>query len=305
MDRKLKPRERNGLIQLQEIRYLISACKRETGQALIIRLTRLRSHLEIPHDFYISEDFIMATRILDDGGLPDIANQRGCDFAHDLIADARALIHKWGSKDFDSDLLRGVQYKAFEPASKKRIIARKLEDGYPRKAHAYIGQGTLTNGQWWPLQICLIRDGAHGALESGISGARGGVAHSVVVSNSGYSNIDNGETVQYCGTASKTSIATPNTKMLLESHKQRTPVRLIRSGASKPALYLPTKGLRYDGLYDVTGYEVLDQATAMYRFTLSRQAGQPPIRHTGEGARPNKAELKAWQDIREEFGLRA
>ena len=58
------------------------------------------------------------------------------------------------------------------------------------------------------------------------------------------------------------------------------PVRLIRSDAGKPATYLPKKGLRYDGLYDVTAYTVLDAGTAMHRFTLTRQPGQPPIRHT-------------------------
>lgn len=306
MARKLQPEERDGLEQLQELRYHISRCKIETGRHLTSRLIRLRAYLtNVPHHSHIIEEYINATKILDDGGLPDVVSQRGYRFSHDLIADAQALIHKWGSKDFDYYLLRGVQHRSSKETGKKEIKSRKLEDNYPKKSHAYVGQGTLTNGQWWPLQICLIRDGVHGALESGIAGARGGVAHSVVLSNSGYGNIDNEDTVEYCGTASKSTTATSNTQMLLESVKQGTPVRLIRSGAGRAAPYLPKKGFRYDGLYDVTGYVVLDQATAMHRFTLRRQAGQPPIRHTGVGARPSDKELEVWASIRKEFGLPA
>ena len=306
LQKPLNSEQRNGLADLQQLRYAISRCNKETGEQLAARLRVIRSCLmKIAHNSQIKEDYIEATKILDDESLPSVANQRGCRYPDDLVADARALVHKLESRDFDTYLLRGVDIKSFEPAGEKRSISRKLEDNYPRQAHAYTGQGTLTNGQWWPLQICLIRDGAHGALESGISGTRGGVAHSVIVSNSGYSNIDNGETVEYCGTASKTSIPTPNTHMLLESCKQRTPVRLFRSGGGKAAPYLPSTGLRYDGLYDVTGYVVLDQATAMHRFTLIRQAGQSPIRHEGEGARPNESELEAWQSIRNNYGLAA
>ena len=303
LQKKIKPEQRDGWTHLQDLRYHISKCKDETGKQLETRLNSIRSFLmKVAQHLHISEDHIKAT---DDGGLKEVANQREFRYPDDLVADARALLRKWGSRNFDSYLLRGVDYKSFKSTEGRRIIARKLQDNYPRKAHAYIGQGTLTNGQWWPLQICLIRDGAHGALESGISGTRGGVAHSVIVSNSGYSNIDNGETVEYCGTASKSSTPTPNTQMLLESHKQGTPVRLIRSGGNKAVQYLPSKGLRYDGLYDVTGYVVLDQATAMHRFTLSRQAGQSPIRHTGDGVRPNESELEAWEDIRKGYGLSA
>ena len=42
------------------------------------------------------------------------------------------MTHKWGSKDFDSDLLRGVSYKTFEPVNKKRVLSRKIENAYPK-----------------------------------------------------------------------------------------------------------------------------------------------------------------------------
>ena len=36
------------------------------------------------------------------------------------------------------------------------------------------------------MQICVVRDGAHGTLESGISGEREGIVHSVIVSNANF-----------------------------------------------------------------------------------------------------------------------
>ena len=203
-------------------------------------------------------------------------------------------------------MFRGVEYKLFTPASGKPVKARSIEANYVFKAPSnYVGAGGLTNGQWWPMQICLVRDGGHGTLEGGISGERGGVAHSVIVSNAGYSNIDNGDVLEYCGTSGRNKTPTAYTKMLLESYGRGTPVRVIRSAAVKTTTYLPKKGLRFDGLYDVTTYVVLDENTAMHRFTLRRQPGQGPIRYAGDGARPNPRELAVYQLLRQNMGLTA
>ena len=116
---------------------------------------------------------------------------------------------------------------------------RNNEEGYQFKvSHEYVGQGQLANGQWWPLQICLMRNEAHGELEASISGQSNGVAYSVVLSDSGYANVDNGNNVEYCGTSSKTSTPSANTSMYLESTKRQVPVRLIRSAAAKQSGFL-------------------------------------------------------------------
>lgn len=45
-----------------------------------------------------------------------------------------------------------------------------------------VGNNGLTVGDWWPLRICALRDGAHGAMQAGIAGSSQTGAYSVVVS---------------------------------------------------------------------------------------------------------------------------
>ena len=270
-------------------------------------LDQLRARLnEIACYDYVSEALVRDSQLLEEVGLLAIINKNGFDFPADLCADAQAQYHRWVVGDFDSDLFRGIEYKKHTLANGHSRTSRNLEIGYKFKVSAgYVGQGNLTNGQWWPLQVCLLRDGAHGLMEGGISGIAGGVAHSVIVSNSGYADIDNGDQVEYCGTSGHNKEPTARTKMLLESARSQSPVRLIRSSAAKTKAYLPKRGLRYDGLYDVTGHVVLDVDTAMHRFTLVRQPGQGAIRYTGEGARPNAQELETYGRLRQNLGLPA
>ena len=52
----------------------------------------------------------------------------------------------------------------------------------PRDCHVF-GHNGLTVGQWWPLRVCAIRDGAHGAMMAGIAGGASVGAFSIVVSS--------------------------------------------------------------------------------------------------------------------------
>ena len=70
-------------------------------------------------------------------------------------------------------------------------------------------------------------------------------------------------------------------------------------------LYRPAKGLRYDGLYKITDFTVLDEDTAMHQFTLTREAGQHPIRYRGVEQRPTNEELAEYTKIRKLLGLGA
>jgi hypothetical protein len=74
-------------------------------------------------------------------------------------------------------------------------------------------------------------------------------------------------------------------------------IRVLRSAKSK-SKYAPKHGIRFDGTYEIVGKEVLDSATAMFRFTLQRLAGQDPIRYEGEEARPTTEELTQWSKIK-------
>ena len=90
---------------------------------------------------------------------------------------------------------------------------------------------------------------------------------------------------------------------MLESYKTQQPLRVLRS-ASLPATnpYRPASGLRYDGLYRITSHEILDEMTCMYRFALSRLEGQHPIRYSGDGRVPSKAQILELDKIRKQIG---
>lgn len=90
---------------------------------------------------------------------------------------------------------------------------------------------------------------------------------------------------------------------MLKSYETQQPIRLLRS-ASLPATnaYRPVRGLRYDGLYSVTSHEILDTKTSMYRFAMSRLWGQDPIRYSGDGMVPSKAQILELDKVRKQIG---
>lgn len=162
----------------------------------------------------------------------------------------------------------------------------------------YYGNGDLMNGQWWPLEICALRDGAHGQTQAGISGEKGEGAYSVVVSGGhDYPDRASGNELLYCGTDSNDSAPTTNTHIMLDSVGKH-PVRLIRSH-NLDSPYAPNMGFRYDGLYNVVSYEMLDPPDSQrqrHRFKLVRVVGQDPIRGgDSPETRPTRQEREQYQ----------
>ena len=268
---------------------------------------RQRLHQMEFYDF-ISGIILHKSKVLDDKqGLPAIFDEtfnRGVQYPWDIIADAEALFLRWLSGVLDPHLLRGVDTVRKNTTTGKRT-AHKLSPSYKhRKSCDHIGAGDLQNGQWWPLQICAMRDGAHGEIEAGIHGKPGKGALSVVLSSGGYADMDEGNTIRYCGTSGSVGKPTVGTIHLKHASTLGTPVRVLRSSAL-PARnpYRPSRGLRYDGLYDVVSFEILDEATAMHRFLLERREGQDPIRYTGVQARPTNEEVAEYTKIRGLLGL--
>jgi hypothetical protein len=84
--------------------------------------------------------------------------------------------------------------------------------------------------------------------------------------------------------------------MMLKSYKKGKAVRVLRA-INKNSPYAPKVGIRYDGMYKVAGKELLNEKTAMYRFSLERQQGQDPIRYRGVEARPTQQELEEYTRI--------
>lgn len=85
------------------------------------------------------------------------------------------------------------------------------------------------------------------------------------------------------------------TKLLKTNIARRAPVRVLRSaGLPSGNRWRPARGFRYDGLYDVLGFEVLDARKGIHRFRLKRQDGQDEIRCQGLAARPTAEDVSAF-----------
>ena len=207
----------------------------------------------------------------------------------------------------DPSLLVGI--KTFNKKAKtgRESVSRSFDKDFKwRVSCHYQGQGDLINGTWWPLQLCALRDGAHGETEAGIHGHPDIGALSIVLSGGGYEDIDDGEIVKYCGTSGSTGAELAGTRHLLRACSEKTPVRVLRSHALPSTnKYRPVKGTRYDGIYLVEGSELLDPEKAMPRFGLVRVEGQHPIRYQGVEKRPTDEELSEYQKIRHLSGLGA
>ena len=99
---------------------------------------------------------------------------------------------------------------------------------------------------------------------------------------------DLGSTLYYSGSNShnNTDPHTPhisnNTKALRASLSRRHPVRVLRSGAGTENKYAPSKGIRYDGLYEILSEALEKNAKggAYVRFELARKSDQENIDST-------------------------
>ena len=228
-------------------------------------------------------------------GLPRIFRAEA-SFPPDIKADSYQLYKRWYAGNLTQDLLRGIITKKSTNRSSDSICPA-YRSKYPVTAK-YIGQGDLVPGQWWPTQLCAVRDGAHGTPQGGIFGSKPHGAYSIVLSSgTGYSDLDEGDTIHYSGTENNDNAGsvTENTKHLLTSLQTRDPVRVLRSAQlGKGNKYRPERGIRYDGLYVVQGYEVLDEKKGMLRFRLERCEGQEGIRWEGEARRPTVYEVREY-----------
>ncbi|KAL9116096.1 MAG: hypothetical protein Q9227_000465 [Pyrenula ochraceoflavens] len=236
----------------------------------------------------------------------------------DIIEDLLVLKRKWRAKIWDLDPLRGIVVRLNNKDGYDRSLSRRLEKEYSfRKTASYFGHNNLVNGQCWPNQICMVRDGAHGSLEGGIYGNTRNGAFSIVLSNPSrrfdYADRDEGDRIYFASTSLAVQTVNPDdyeadgnngtshrdrtqaTNVMFASIANKNPVRLFRS-FRLPDIdkFRPRDGFRYDGLYKVKKAEQLDKALAVYRFRLDRVDKQNPIRLD----RPWNEEMEDWLRIR-------
>lgn len=70
-----------------------------------------------------------------------------------------------------------------------KIKSRIIDPDYPRISAKVLGHNGLAPGDWFPFQLCAMRDGAHGESQAGISGSVIDGAWSIVVSKA-YEGVD-------------------------------------------------------------------------------------------------------------------
>jgi hypothetical protein len=140
----------------------------------------------------ISENLIRESDILSDDKLGLLYNDTANVFPSDMQEFAQELHNRWSAGIYSPNIYFGTSRKT--PRS-QRTLDREIFDWM---SSAYVGQGNLVNGQWWPSRALAMRDGAHGSYMSGIYGLKpsGHGAFSIVISTGGYEDIDDGETIQ-------------------------------------------------------------------------------------------------------------
>jgi hypothetical protein len=181
------------------------------------------------------------------------------------------------SIDSFTDAMRGIIVK-------RGINGMKVYNvnmAYHRPANVF-GHNGIKVGDWWPMQVCALRDGAHGSRMGGIAGKANLGAYSVIISGGGgYKDTDEGHTVWYTGSGKdgKDQTLTTGNRALINSSHTKYPVRVLR--ASKAASkFAPSNGLRYDGLYEVAEYvySANQQGNMVYKFRLVRRRNQEDIK---------------------------
>lgn len=160
---------RSDLESLKYLKSLIRNCEaiaknndRDELQSVFPKL-RQRLHQMEFYDF-LSGVLIKKSKLLEDEGLPSIfGGSHGVQYPWDVRADSLSLYQRWLAGVIDPHLLRGIETRNNRTANGKETKSRCLQKEYKNRTSCnHVGAGHLQNGQWWPMQICAMRDGAHG-----------------------------------------------------------------------------------------------------------------------------------------------
>lgn len=162
LDRK-RPQE---IAAIDALKDCIRRCEIEKQHDRLTKeFNNLRDHI---HKAEIKLDMdklkVRKTRILTDTGLPRIFSE-ATDFPWDLKADAWYLYERWMNKDFEHDILRGIVTVKAKDRNGDRLDRLYVEK-HPKDPKNYGDNGAVL-GQWWPSQLCAVRDGVHGAAQGG------------------------------------------------------------------------------------------------------------------------------------------
>ena len=156
---KRRPQE---LAAIDALKACIGRCEKDrlTNDFEVLRNDVHKAEIMLNMDKFI----VRKTRILTEHGLPRIFGETA-DFPWDLKADAWHLYERWMAEDFNKDILRGIV-----TVREKERNCDRLDPTY-RSQHPHdpkvFGDNGAVLGQWWPSQLCAVRDGIHGASQAG------------------------------------------------------------------------------------------------------------------------------------------
>ncbi|KAL3423464.1 YDG/SRA domain-containing protein [Phlyctema vagabunda] len=273
---KFQKVDRSNLVTMRDLKRLIQACLDARNDPELAE----RSFMELREkihkmEFYpwVNGKLLKESKVLEPGILPRIYDGPDASyFPWDIKADATALWRRWEANDLDFDLLRGIKTtKETDKKTGKKNTSHKIVDAKFKKSALCVGDNGLVNGQWWPSRLACLRDGAHGETEAGICGRNGEGAYSIVIANGGYNDRDDGESVEYCGTRGELETPSKHTELLRQTRAKRQPLRVLRAVHAK-SKYAPKEGIRYDGMYEITDFEIVSSRLPCI---ASRFAGSP------------------------------
>ena len=164
LDRK-RPQE---LAAIDALKDCIRRCEQEKNKNRLAKeYNDLRNHVH-KAEIKLNMDRFKAkkTRILTEAGLPRIFKE-AAHFPWDLKADAWYLYERWMNEDFELDILRGIVTVKGKDRNGDRLDPA-YRAKHPKDPKYFGGEGLIL-GQWWPSQLCTVRDGAHGAAQGGKS----------------------------------------------------------------------------------------------------------------------------------------
>lgn len=265
----------------------------------------------------VTDKLLRKTRMMDNNdGLPQLFDDyfsNSVQWPWYIKADAEELYNKWCKKIFETDLYRGLIRGGKGTGNTADRLAKEDGGNFRLMNPRQHGNGLLINGSWYPSQLAVLRDGGHGASQGGITASPTDGAYSVIMAGGmdpkgrPYPNVDNGKEVLYCGTDNtnpEVDAPSHDTKAMLVNRATGKPVRLFRS-SNLNNNYAPELGFRYDGLYDVKGYEKMDpdgEKRNRHRFKLVRRDGQDPIRSNGPAKRPTIQEIDEYEKDKKNRG---
>ncbi|ETN45347.1 uncharacterized protein HMPREF1541_09178 [Cyphellophora europaea CBS 101466] len=248
-------------------------------------------------DLHATNVILVLEQFLSDDNMPLRQAKR---VPPEIQEDLLIILRKWQVGDF------GVRpHRGFIRNDRGRW--ERDPDWHFGRSGKFFGHGHLVNGQRWVDRKTLWLDGAHAEWMAGIAGNAREGAYSVVMglhrptTKQVYADVDCREVIYYMSTALQpqqgelpTNVCDPDdedvdvdpaeatrgAKALMKSHELKQVVRVFRSWkAHKKVPLRPDSGFRYDGLYKVVDYELLNNRRQIYRFKMVRErTGQGPIR---------------------------